>query len=287
MSQRSNSTTEETHFKPLSIRSKGGEYDLVAIDLDGTLVDAQNNIPESAELALRELRAAGIKVVLVSGRPEIAILPVFRKLELTLPLISSGGAYVVDPANGTLIAEFQPPIEDIRALVLMARAAGLTLVFQKSNEICSEGSPAILEVLRAAVRVPIAQVEDGLAACPDPIKVTVCGPRPQLDLIYAEMQRLGLRLSAVLSGPEYLEVTAQGVSKGKALMRVAEYLHMSPERVLVIGDAPNDLSMFEVAGLAVAMGNAPPEVQAGADVVAPSLEQDGVAWALRNLVLKQ
>lgn len=262
-----------------------GGYQLVAIDLDGTLVDGQNNVSSADERAVREVRATGVEVVLVSGRPEIAVLPIFTRLGLALPLISSGGARVKDLGKSRLIAELHPPRADIEAFVGVARGEGLTLVFQRSDEIYCEGSAAIREVLEAAVRLPIEQVSDGLAACPDPIKVTACGPRPALDRLDAEIRRRGLALAAVLSGPEYLEVTAQGVSKGDALKRVADYLGVPLHRILVIGDGHNDVSMFGEAGLAVAMGNAPPEVQEQADLVAPPIDQDGVAWALRRVVL--
>jgi len=263
----------------------GDGYQLVAIDLDGTLVDDQNAISEDVERTVREVRSAGIKIVLVSGRPQVAALPIFRQLGLALPLISSGGAQVSDPSTGRLIAHFQPPAADIQVLVGLARSAGLTLVYQTPDEVFGEGNAQILDILRAAVRIPIQAVEDGLAACPEPIKVTVCGRRPQLDRIRDEIERRGLGLSSVLSGPEYLEVTAQGVSKGRALRSVAKFLGVSMDQVLVIGDAPNDISMLTEAGLAVAMGNAPPEVQAAATVVAPTIEEDGVAWALRRFVL--
>jgi Cof subfamily protein (haloacid dehalogenase superfamily) len=274
---------------PPKSRAAGGspgarKYDLVAIDVDGTLVDSQNNMSEAVEAALRDLRAEGAEVVLVSGRPHVAALPVFKRLGLRLPLVSSGGAYVVDTASGRVIAQFLPSSSDMRQVVALAREAGLTLVYQMSDEVYCEGSPQILEAIRSAVRVPIEMVDDGLAVCPEPIKISVCGRREKLDRIDAAIKERGLAVSAVLSGPEYLEVAAQGVSKGEALRRVSEYLDVPLERIMVIGDAPNDVSMFEVAGLSVAMGNAPLEVKEAADVVAPTLEEDGVAWALRELV---
>jgi Cof subfamily protein (haloacid dehalogenase superfamily) len=266
-------------------RSLTGRYRLVAIDLDGTLVDERNNVSDAVERAIREVRATGIEVVLVSGRPEIGVLPIFDELGLVLPVISSGGARVSDPANHRLISEVLPSRDDIRTFVELSRAEGLTLVYQRSDKLYCEGSEAIRQVLEARIRLPIAPVADGLLVCPDPIKVTACGPREQLDRIDREITKRGLGLAAVLSGPEYLEVTARGVAKGEALKRVADYLGVPLTEIAVIGDGHNDISMFGEAGLAVAMGNAPREVQAAADVVAPTLEDDGVAWALRELVL--
>lgn len=266
---------------------RAGRYDLVAIDLDGTLVDARNVISDAAERAVREVRSSGVEIVLVTGRPQVAALPIFAQLGLALPLISSGGAYISDPASGRVITEIQPDPQDIRVFIGLARAAGATLVFQTPFGMFGEGDAAILDELRAANDVPIVAAEDGLAACPKPIKVTACGPRGRLDQLRSEVSARGLGLSLVYSGPEFLEVTGPGVSKGHALRRVADVLSTSLERILVIGDAPNDISMFAEAGLAVAMGNAPPEVQAAAEVVAPRLEDDGVAWALRQFVLNQ
>ncbi len=260
-------------------------YRLIAIDLDGTLVDSQNNMSEAVERAVADARARDFEVVLVSGRPRIAVLPIFRKLGLVLPLISSGGAHVSDPTSGRTIAEVLPPGPDLAVLVQMARSDGLTMVFEGSDALYCEGSAIIRDVMQTALQQPIESVKDGLLACPEPIQLTACGPREQLDRLQAEIGTRALALAAVLSGSEYLGVTAQGVSKGAALRLVALYLGVSLTEIAVIGNGHNDISMFRAAGLAIAMGEAAPEVQAAADVVAPTIGEDGVAWALRQLVL--
>jgi Cof subfamily protein (haloacid dehalogenase superfamily) len=267
--------------------AKGSRYELVAIDLDGTLVDAQNVISDRVERTVREVRSAGVEIVLVTGRPQVAALAIFNHLGLALPLISSGGAYISEPASGRLIAEIRPDPADIAVFVGLARDAGMTLVFQTPYELVGEGDEAILDELRASNDTPIEPAVDGLAACPAPIKVTACGPRDRLEALWSDVESRELGLSLVYSGPEFLEVTGAGVSKGRALRRIADELGIPLDRILVIGDAPNDVSMFVEAGLAVAMGNAPSDVQAAAGVVAPRLEEDGVAWALRQFVLDQ
>jgi Cof subfamily protein (haloacid dehalogenase superfamily) len=274
-----------TRGRPLTTRH--GPYELVAIDLDGTLVDAQNVISDRVERTIREVRSMRVEVVLVTGRPQVAALAIFNQLGLALPLISSGGAFISEPASGQVIAEVQPDPADIRFFVGLAREAAMTLVFQTPYELFGEGDEAILDELRVANATPIVPVDDGLAACPEPIKVTACGPRDRLEALRLELETRGLGLSLVYSGPEFLEVTGPGVSKGRALRRLADELGIPLERVLVIGDAPNDVSMFAEAGLAVAMGNAPSDVQSAAAIVAPPLDEDGVAWTLRRFVLDQ
>src|SRR5207253_6338681 len=156
--------------------------------------------------------------------------------------------------------------------------------YQTPTELYGEGRLDIIEELRATNRTWIERVDDGLAACPRPIKISACGPRETLASLESAVVRRGLSVSLVYSGPEYLEMTAAGVSKGNALRRLVDDLGIPRDRVLVIGDAPNDVSMFQEAGLAVAMGNAAADVQGAADIVAPTLEEDGVAWTLRRFV---
>ena len=95
-----------------------------------------------------------------------------------------------------------------------------------------------------------------------------------------------LPVYATYSLPVYLECTSSYANKGTALKRLTKYLEIPLERVLVIGDSPNDLSMFSVAGTAVAMGNATEEVKRAAHLIAPTNDEDGVTWVLRELVLK-
>src|SRR5262249_52546314 len=94
-------------------------------------------------------------------------------------------------------------------------------------------------------------------------------------------------LHLTYSGPTYLEVTRAEASKGDAVKRLASHLGIALERILAIGDSHHDLSMLAVVGTAVAMGNAAEEGKAAADMVAPSNDEEGVSWVLRELVLAE
>ena len=83
----------------------------------------------------------------------------------------------------------------------------------------------------------------------------------------------------------YVSISGPGVDKGRALRVVCERLGIAPDEAMAVGDAAPDLAMFDVAGVSVAMGNAPDDVKARADAVAPSNAESGVAWALRRFVL--
>jgi Cof subfamily protein (haloacid dehalogenase superfamily) len=107
-----------------------------------------------------------------------------------------------------------------------------------------------------------------------------------LPLIAPIQERVGDEARLVTSGPRTIEVILPGISKAGALSWLANYLGVPREETMAIGDGNNDLDMLEWAGLGIAMGNATPEVKAAADWIAPDVEADGVAVALRRFVLQ-
>ncbi|MFL5625011.1 MAG: Cof-type HAD-IIB family hydrolase [Ktedonobacteraceae bacterium] len=268
-------------------------FKLVAIDIDGTLVDSHNRLPARLPPLIREVRGRGIEVTLASGRAKLKVLPLIKELGLTLPYISSGGAYIADPADHTVIHYRSLAQPEVVEIVEIARAAKAPIIAQEPDHLYYEGSLEVLERLIAISKmnitgvenseVEIIQVEDILQACSEPDKITICGDPANLLEIEEKFRLRKLPLYMTYSAPTYLEITRSGVNKGEALKWLAAHLAIPMERILVIGDSRNDLSMFEVAGMAVAMGNASAEVKAAADLIAPSNDEGGVAWVLRKL----
>ncbi len=285
--------------QPISTGEKvpGSEriYDLVAIDVDGTLVTSENKLSIGIAPLIHETQARGIGVTLVSGRPKLKMTPLLNELGLALPYIGSGGAYIADPSNNLVI--FHQPLarEETAAIVELARVAKAPIISQEPDHLYYEGGLEDLKQLIAISKIAITGVEDSqvellrvddvLQACAEPTKITICGEPGHLLEIERKLQLLHLPIYLTYSAPTYQEITRSGINKGEALKVLAAYLAIPLERILVIGDSHNDISMFGMAGMAVAMGNAPDEVKAAANLVAPSNDEDGVAWVLRELVL--
>src|SRR6266700_4466640 len=272
-------------------------YDLVAIDVDGTLVTSENRLSSDIAPLIRETQARGTGVTLVSGRPKLKMTPLLNELDLTLPYIGSGGAYIADPSNNLVILHRPLAREEAVEIVELARTEKAPIISQEPDHLYYEGGIEELEQLIAISKIDITGVEDSqveilrvddvLQACAEPTKINICGePRHLLD-IERKLRLLVLPIYLTYSAPTYLEITRSGINKGEALKVLAAYLAIPLERILVIGDSHNDISMFKIAGMAVAMGNAPWEVKAATDLVAPSNDEDGVAWVLREMVLKE
>jgi Cof subfamily protein (haloacid dehalogenase superfamily) len=291
------SARNEQHIDT-SERAPGSEriYDLVAIDVDGTLVTSENKLSPGIAPLIRKTRARGIGVTLVSGRPKLKVMPLLKELGLTLPYIGSGGAYIADPSNNLVIFHCPLACEETTAVVELARAVKAPIISQEPDQLYYEGSLEELEQLIAISKIDITGVEnsqieilrvdDVLQACAEPTKINICSEPGHLLKIERKLRLLNLPIYLTYSAPFSLEITRSGINKGEALKILATYLAIPLEHILVIGDSHNDISMFEIAGMAVAMSNAPEEVKAAADLVAPSNDEDGVAWVLRDLVLR-
>lgn len=265
-----------------------GAYDLVAIDVDGTLLDSQNKLSDDNILAIRAVCERGIGVTLVSGRGHLPLRQLLQQLDLQQPFIGSGGAYIADPVTGQVIEHSLLDRRDVETIVGLARTAQVGIFFEEQDRLIGEASAEIIDSIRGISGVEVSVTQDILHATQEaPTKMFMTSEHAMLVPLEQEIRQRQLKVNLVYSAPIYLEATRQGINKGYALRRLSAHLRIPLERIAVLGDGGNDISMFEIAGLAIAMGNALPEVKAAADVIAPTNDAGGVAWALRELILKQ
>ncbi|MCG0238012.1 MAG: Cof-type HAD-IIB family hydrolase [Firmicutes bacterium] len=290
------------------------QYRLVALDLDGTLLDRQGQIRPANMAALARAAARGVTVAIVTGRPVGSARDLARQLSrgigAPVPFAACNGA-VVFGADGRRIAA-RPIASGVLAQALalleaegaLVECYGLEHVFidrlrQHLSRWWDPGRPPLARAagaLRTAwymIRTNRVRVVRSLPQWARQAREPVCKIFV-VDLDEESSRRLADRLAAALptlhitsSGPDNLEVGAPQAHKGWGLRMLAESLRIPREAILAIGDGLNDLEMLEYAGLGVAMGNGAPEVRARADWVAPGVEEDGVARAVERWILKE
>jgi Cof subfamily protein (haloacid dehalogenase superfamily) len=271
---------------------------LLALDIDGTLLNPQFQISETDTAALHRARESGIEVVLVTGRRHDFALPIAKLLGFDLWLISSNGAITRSLQGETFYRDLLPA-EVCRQLcqAMIAFRGNTVITFDK------RGKGAIvlehLDELENSIRrwleknleyidfvVP---VEDSLVT--DPVQAMFCGPIARMQEALAALQACHLAEQITVLRTEYpirdlsiVDVLNKDCSKGHALERWAEYRGISREQVMAIGDNYNDIEMLAFAGYPVIMGNASEELRGrGWKVTLPN-DQNGVAAAL-ELVL--
>ncbi len=260
---------------------------LVVSDVDGTLVKTDKSLAASTVAAAGRLRAAGIPLAVVSARPPRGLLWIASELGLAGLLAGFNGGTIAQP-DGTVVQQHSVPTEAARtALALFARNGVSAWFFTAQEWLVLDPNGPHVDHERHTVRFNERVVESFEPYIDQGGKVVgVTDDAPLLARLEAELQGLlGDTANAKLSQTYYLDVTHREANKGNAVRMLAAQLGVDLADVAVLGDMANDLPMFDVAGFAVAMGNASAEVQGRAAAVTGSNDADGWAQAVDHLIL--
>jgi len=258
---------------------------LVAIDLDGTLLTSSGVVTPRTIRAVRGAQAAGAEIALISARPPQSIEEIRATIGATGAVSAYNGALCYEPSAARPLYEATLTAADAWAAIAIGREAGLHVSLYVGRLWLVEHLDAAARREAAATAMWPEVVRDlRVAAARGAHKVLLVGPEPDLT---AARQLIALTLptaTAVGSLPRYLEVVSSATSKGVSLHALADHRGVPRGAILTIGDGQNDIAMFAEAGRTVAMGNAAATVREAAAIVAPTNDEDGVAWALEHLV---
>ena len=260
---------------------------LIAIDIDDTLITDELVITQSCQEAIASARAKGVRVVLATGRMLSSALPYALQLGLTDPLICYNGGLIQSPTEDEPLFHHPVPLDLASDIVVTGERAGLHVNIYLDDRMYIKEFNEYTRFYMSVGGIEAYPVGE-LSAFMDrpPTKVLyVSEPRIIAEWQDELKERYQGQVEVYISKPQYLEFTALGISKGSAIKELAEMYGLKLEQVMAIGDSFNDIPMLEYAGVGVAVANAPPEVQAKADYVTLSNEEDGVAEAIRRFVL--
>jgi Cof subfamily protein (haloacid dehalogenase superfamily) len=248
---------------------------LLATDIDGTLLNPKFQISEGDLAALRRAHAAGIEIVLVTGRRHKFALPIAMQLGFDACLISSNGAVTRSLAGRTFHRDMMPA-ETCRGLcAAMQEFRGNTvLTFDREGkgaivlERLDELGPSIRRWLEKNMEYIefVVPIEQSLVA--DPVQAMFCGTMARMSEALCALNSAGMDGQVTVLRTEYperdlsmIDVLTAGCSKGHALERWATHRGLSREQVMAVGDNHNDVEMLEFAGYPVIMGNACEELR--------------------------
>ncbi len=273
---------------------------LIAIDIDGTLLNSQVQVPEANLNALRKAHEAGIEIVLVTGRRHTFALPIAESLGFPLWLISSNGA-VTRSTTGELFHRDLLPAQTARKLLqYMSEYRGNAVVtFDREDRgaLCIERADELHASIsrwmekNAAYISHVVPLEDCLVT--DPVQTMFCGSIQRMRTAEQHLSASGMGESITVLRTEYeprdltiLDVLNHACSKGHAVERWALRRGIKPEQVMAIGDNYNDVEMLEFAGIPVIMGNACQELLRAGYNRTGSNDENGVAQAIENVLGK-
>lgn len=274
-------------------------YDLLAVDLDGTLLDSQHLLPAANRDALHRAHAAGMRIVLCTGRAFTETRPILEMIGLDLDAtVTVFGALVTDVPTGRTLERTPIPPNTARAATAWFQEHGYPVLWLTDpNEAGTDGyvvagprrHPAVDQWIERSPCV-VENVAWLPEECAAPIRLSIIDEAPALEAISAELRTAfdGRLTHNVLHAPPYrlslIEAFAPQVSKWYGVEALCRRWGIDPRRTVAIGDDVNDVAMVRQAGLGVAVANAKPAVLAVADRVTDSNDACGVAKLLDELL---
>jgi Cof subfamily protein (haloacid dehalogenase superfamily) len=266
-------------------------YKMIVLDLDDTLLRDDLTISPRTKKSLMEAQEAGVKVVLASGRPTSAMLPIAEELCLQAYgsfILSFNGGKIIDCQTGDEWFSSTLPIETVHQLYEMSQRENVWIHTYVGETIITAQANQYTDIEGELTKLDIKVVDSFLHAVTEPVvKVLMLEEPSILAKVEKKLQKeLAGKLSIMRSKPFFLEFTRAGVTKGTSLGSLIQRLGISRDEVIAIGDSNNDLSMLQFAGLGVAMGNASEAIKAQADFVTDTNMNDGVAKVVEEFILK-
>lgn len=261
---------------------------LLIADVDGTLVTPDKTLTARARAATVRLRAAGIRFTITSGRPPRGMAMLTTPLRLEEPIAAFNGGMFVQPDLTTVLRQHTLGRDVAREVVGYLLSAGLDVwvyhgaawFLRKAN------APHVVREQRTVQFAPT-EIDDLDDVLDDAVKIVgVSDDGPLVARSEAELRRrVGAYASAARSQPYYLDVTHPDANKGVVVRLEAEFLGIRLDEIATIGDMPNDVLMFGVGGMSIAMGNASHEVQRAARYVTTSNSDEGFANAVDRFIV--
>ena len=267
-------------------------YKLIALDMDGTLLNEKKEISPRNKKAIQDARKLGKSVVIATGRPLPGVQKVLAELELTTSddyVVSFNGALVQNVKTGEVIFSSTLEHEDYRYLYQFSQEYGVHIQALTASYVTT---PILNPYTQVEADINgIETVKCEVTEFPESetiVKVMFVDEKEKLDAVERILPtEIREKYTIVRSSSIFLEFLHPTVNKGVGVHAIATVKNITADEVICVGDAGNDIAMIEYAGLGVAMGNAYEEVKRIADHITDCNESDGVAKVIETFMLKK
>ena len=262
---------------------------LIAIDIDGTLLNSAHQVTDEVRAVLRAKADAGVKIVLCTGRPIIGVLPLIKELGLDTVAdfaITYNGSLVQNNATGNVVVQHSLTHEDFLDVEYLSRKLNVHMHTQDRHAMYTSNRDiskyTIVEGYLTGIPLKYRAVDE---MDPEMVisKMMLIDEPEILDKAIKNIPaEFHSRFTLVKSADFYLEILNKEASKGNAVRDLAQHLGIKQAETMAIGDNENDLSMLEYAGIGIAMANGTENVRTIADHITKSNDESGVAHAIKT-----
>jgi len=261
------------------------KYGLLCIDIDGTLLDDNKQIPKQVITAIQRASNQGLKIALITGRMPAATDFIVKELQVPCILACNAGTYILKDEK-CISAEYMSA-DTMKEVYKVVKKYDIPLwIFRDRDWFVTDRDDYVREETKLVHYVPEIKEIGTLAdkwkkEKTGPNKVLV-GARPEtVQAVYAELKGIGIQSIDMACSSEYfLEIFPKGMNKGKALKLIGEKEGIGEREIIAFGDQELDIPMLEAAGVGVAMGNAIEELKQKADFITKTNNEAGIAYAL-------
>ena len=264
---------------------------LLAADMDYTLLAPGKDVPEGNKEAIRALKDSGVAFTIATGRSSFLVGKFAENLGIEVPLMTSNGGSLFDAKARKQFASRDFEDAKIRSLLrlLMDKNADATLYSDEgiffapcsSRKFFVQGYNEGVEPAKQAPIIDIDRSFPDQETIPRFNKILLIKPSEEVADIFLSDPELEL----ISSGPNLYDVMCKGVSKGNALIELADYLGIPADNTFAIGDSDNDLSMIRSAKYGIAVGNATDDIKKAASYISTNYDSLGFAKAVYEFVI--
>lgn len=266
-------------------------YEILVLDLDGTLTNRDKIITPKTKLALMDLLERGKQIVLASGRPTYGVMPLARELQLDAYggyILSFNGGTILNCKTGETMFSRSLPIESNKKIIDLAEEHGVNiLTYEDDSIITPDASCPYAEKESAVNRLELKEVKNIKNYLDFEVpKFMMLDDGDYLSMVEGKVKAaLGKHFSVYRSEPYFLEILPRGIDKAQSLERLLGESGLTKDQMIACGDGYNDLSMIRYAGLGVAMDNAVLPVRKAAGYITLSNNEDGIAHVIEKFML--
>ncbi|MCG9479627.1 MAG: Cof-type HAD-IIB family hydrolase [Actinomycetia bacterium] len=259
---------------------------LIVSDVDGTLIDKKYQIPELNMRALQDCKREGIRIVLATGKLIYSLIPIIKPLGLTMPQITAGGATLID-LNLKVHRAIKLNPDLFSEIIDYIKSNGYSPLVSLQDNIMyyDQFTPVVDYIKQTGENLQQTSNLDSDNFKNNAIAISVLHQQEEFGNKLVEKFSNG---GVMITRPwkTYVNILPARASKGRALKEIIKHLDLRQEEVAVFGDNLNDLSMFDTAGLKIAVKNAHQQLTDTADIITGSNNEAGVGKAIYNHILE-
>jgi Cof subfamily protein (haloacid dehalogenase superfamily) len=262
------------------------KYKLIALDVDGTLINNLYEITAATRQTIREVHEQGAQIVLCTGRGPKSTLPLLEQLGLEGTVITHNGAVTVESQGSKLIHRFAFHMDQLKPFVDYCRHNHIHFDVNTAFEHYVEHLTDVERRMYEQYLINPVQVDDVMNIQEEVVKISIFAEGSVLDQLTLDWSMISHpQLKIIRSGDYFVDVMHKDANKGNALQSLALSLGIKSEHILAIGNYYNDMEMLDFAGLGIVMDNSPEDMKRNAQAVTATNDAEGVHLALQQYCL--